>query len=165
MTRLLPVLATAALLAACSQTPRLPAPGPAGYPAPEPVEDWEDWGDQRSDVPPGGRIDEGAVIGTLLSGEEIRSAVRGETLDGCFPNESTFTEYLAPNGNFYVADAGDEPAGRWGVKDEALCFDYPNDAADSCFRVSRSAGGLHFYNAELTAYLASTRCPMRFGAD
>ncbi|WP_183817458.1 hypothetical protein [Parvularcula dongshanensis] len=153
-------------MGACAQGARLPPPERT-YPAPEPAQDWENWGDDRTDVPPGGAIRRDQVVGTILEGEALRGEVAGVTLNGCYPSGERFSERLATNGNFYNVAEADELLGQWSVVNDRLCFRYPERAQagepDACFSVSQGAGGLHFYAPDLSAYVASTRCPMRLG--
>lgn len=156
-------------LAACSQDAALPPLDPSTLPPPEETRDWEEWGEDRTDVPPGGRITRADVIGALLDDREIRRAVSSTTLNGCYPNAERFAERLDADGRFYdVSGQNPQPLGEWSVgEDETLCFRYPErreaGEPDACFAVSRSEGGLHFYQPDFSAYVASTRCPMRLG--
>ena len=162
------LLSTAAiLLAACAQDAVLPPVDSEEFPEPEETRDWEDWGENRSDTPPtrgGGKVD---VIGTRLSGEDIRRALSGQTLRGCYPNGERFVERLADDGRFYLIGDTEEYQGRWSVEDDALCFDYevgPNaDAPKSCFPVSRNQGELYFYAADFSGIVAATVCPSNQG--
>ncbi|WP_051881504.1 hypothetical protein [Parvularcula oceani] len=153
-------------LMACSQDARLPPLQDETLPPVEQSPDWEGWGEDRTDLPPGGRIGEGDVIGVILDGDEIRAALAGTTLQGCYPNGQTFAERLAADGRFFDA-ADDRLLGQWSVSEDTLCFSYAEaqqaGAADSCFAVSRLDDDLHFYAPDYSTYVASTRCPMRLG--
>ena len=144
-------------LAACSSDPSLPPADQERYPAPQEARDWEDWGDDRPDQPPtSGRGGPVEIVGTRLSGEEIRRALSGQTLNGCYPNGERFAERLATDGRFYDAQNGQE-LGTWSVRDDALCFDYPQQG-ESCFPVSREGRDLFFYARDLSGLVATTRC-------
>ena len=150
-------------LAACSSAPSLPPADQESFPEPQASRDWEDWGENRSDAPPtrGGTGQRVQVIGTLLSDAEIRRALSGQTLRGCYPNGETFAERLARDGRFYDAETNQE-LGTWYVEDEALCFRYPDRAQqgqpDQCFPVSREGNDLFFYTRDFSGIVAATRC-------
>jgi hypothetical protein len=162
--RALPILSVL-ILAGCAQDAKLPPLDPSTLPPVEETRDWEDWGEDRTDVPPGGRIDRGQVVGEVLNAAGIRQAVSGTTLNGCYPNGERFAERLAADGVFYDASGGASTRlGEWYVgEDDTLCFRYPDRQQPACFAVSRSDDGLHFYQPDFSAYVASTRCPMRLG--
>ena len=160
----LPAL-TAFALAACAQDATLPPIEDETFPVPEQARDWEDWGEDRPDAPPGGR--QAAVIGQMLDGADIRRALSGQTLRGCYPNGTRFVERLDEDGRFYLIGDAEEYQGRWSVEDDRLCFDYevgPNaDQPESCFPVSRQAGELYFYASDMSAIVAATVCPSNQG--
>ena len=164
MHRLLAAMPAALLLAACGSTPSLPDPDPESYPEPEKTEDWEDWGEDRTDTPPTAGGQRAPVIGERLSSDQIRRTLSGQTLRGCYPNGENFAERLAADGKFYDAADGGTLLGEWYVDDESLCFRYPErreaGQPDSCFAVTTKDGQLHFYTQDFTGYVASTRCPM-----
>ena len=163
------VLIGGTALAGCSSTPSLPPADQETYPEPRQARDWEEWGENRPDQPPtrGAQGTGGAngqrvqVIGTLLSSADIRRALSGQTLRGCYPNGQTFAERLASDGRFYDA-ASNRELGTWYVDDEALCFRYPERAEagepDQCFAVSREGSDLFFYARDFSAIVAATRC-------
>ena len=146
-------------LAACSSAPSLPPADQERYPAPQETPDWEAWGENRPDQPPtSGRGTGGPVqvIGTRLSGEDIRRTLSGQTLNGCYPNGERFSERLDQDGRFYDAQNGQQ-LGTWSVKSDALCFDYPQQG-ESCFPVSREGNDLFFYAQDFSGIVAATRC-------
>ena len=158
--RLLALTTLSALgLAACSAAPSLPPADQERYPEPQQTRDWEEWGEDRPDTPPtrgGGTGSRVEVIGTRLSGEEIRRTLAGTTLNGCYPNGERFSERLATDGRFYDANTN-EALGVWSVEDDALCFDYPQQGK-SCFPVSREGNDLFFYARDFSGIVAATRC-------
>ena len=146
-------------LAACNSAPSLPPADQESFPAPQETRDWEAWGEDRPDTPPTSGRGAGPVqvIGTRLSGEEIRRALTGQVLNGCYPNGERFAERLAENGRFYDANDNDRELGTWSVKNDALCFDYPQQG-ESCFPVSREGSDLFFYAQDFSGIVAATRC-------
>lgn len=158
---------TAILLVACSQNAVLPPVDQEQFPEPEQARDWEDWGEDRSDAPPtrgAGKVD---VIGARLSGDDIRRALSGQVLRGCYPNGQRFVERLDADGKFYLIGDSEEYQGEWTVEDETLCFDYEvgenADAPKSCFPVSRDKGELYFYANDFSGIVAATVCPSSQG--
>ena len=157
------LLSTAALLvSACAQDAVLPPVDSEQFPEPEVTEDWDEWGEDRPDQPPT-RGGQAQVIGTMLSGGEIRDALSGQTLRGCYPNGERFVERLASDGRFYLVGDREAYQGRWSVEQDRLCFDYEvgenADAPETCFPVSRERGELYFYATDMSAIVAATVCP------
>ena len=152
--------AGALALAACSSAPSLPPADQETYPEPQQTQDWEAWGEDRPDTPPTSGRGNGQpvqIIGTRLSGEEIRRALSGRVLNGCYGNGERFAERLSENGRFYDVNDNDRELGTWSVKNDALCFDYPQQG-ESCFPVSREGNDLFFYAQDFSGIVAATRC-------
>ena len=159
-------LACLCLLAAgCAQDASLPPIEDEQFPEPEQAKDWEDWGEDRAGGTPTRRAE---IIGTLLGNADIRRALSGQTLRGCYPNGERFVERLASDGKFYVVGDTEEYQGRWSVDEERLCFDYEvgaqADAPPSCFPVSRKSGELYFYADDFSGIVAATVCPSQQGS-
>lgn len=153
-------------VAACAQDATLPPVASEDFPEPEATRDWEDWGDQRADAPPGSAGGQRAeIVGDLLGNDDIRRALSGQTLRGCYPNGERFVERLADDGRFYLVGATEEYQGQWSVDEERLCFDYEvGEQADGpplCFPVSRQDGELYFYAQDFSGIVAATVCPSR----
>ena len=152
----------ALLLAACNSAPSLPPADQETYPTPQETRDWEEWGEDRPDTPPTGGGQRATLRGERLNDAGIRRALSGQTLRGCYPNGQRFAERLANDGKFYDAANGDTLLGDWYVRNDTLCFRYPDRARagepDGCFAVSREGGELYFYTADLTGLVAATTC-------
>ncbi|MGV6820879.1 MAG: hypothetical protein ACWA5T_10345 [Parvularcula sp.] len=148
---------TVSLLAACATGQRLPDPEPVDQSKIEKTEDWKDWGPEQN-----AKKREAAIAGTRQSASEVKSVFAGRVLRGCYPNGQTFAEYLATDGKFYDAANNNKELGAWGMKQDLLCFRYPERAAqnlpDSCFAIFKNAAGYDFYTEDLSSKVASTTC-------
>ena len=64
------------------------------------------------------------------SGEEIREAIAGNTVEGSMVDASDYTEFYAENGTI----KGDGYTGKWTIEENQMCFKYGDDPA-SCYGV------------------------------
>lgn len=155
------------LLASCAQDAMLPPVDSEEFPEPEETRDWEDWGENRPDQPPTRGGGQAQVIGEMLDTGEIRAALSGQTLRGCYPDGTRFVERLASDGRFYLLGETEEYQGRWSAENDRLCFDYEvgenADGAPLCFPVSRERGELYFYAQDMSGIVAATVCPSNQG--
>jgi len=58
----------------------------------------------------------------LLSGDEIRAEIIGNTVDGQMG--TAFTEYYSPDGAIKGLSGEGRYEGRWSIEDDMLCFVY-----------------------------------------
>ena len=148
------------LVAGCAQDATLPPVSAEEFPEPEATKDWEDWGEDRQDRAPTRRAE---IVGDLLGNDDIRRALSGQTLRGCYPDGTRFVERLADDGRFYLVGDTEAYQGRWSVDEERLCFDYEvgpqADGPPVCFPVSRQGGELYFYAEDFSRIVAATICP------
>ncbi len=153
MTRPIWTLLLCTLLAACAQrTPTLP-----DVPAEQRAErietpDWEGWGPEEN----------AKIPGTRLTTEAIASALQGRVLRGCYPSGEKFAELLADDGRFYDALKDNTYLGDYAIRNDQLCFAYPNGQT-SCFAVVRNGAQYDFYSASSQTLAASTACPSNQG--
>ena len=75
-----------------------------------------------------------AVAQDLASGDAIRAAIPGNTVQGSMTASGTYAEFYAPDGVIKGADY----TGTWAVEGDRMCFDYGDDPA-TCWNV-RIAG-------------------------
>ncbi|MFN4153957.1 MAG: hypothetical protein ACK4HF_04845 [Paracoccaceae bacterium] len=61
-----------------------------------------------------------ALAQDLASGEAIRAAIVGNTVQGAMVASGGFTEYYAPDG----AIRGPDYSGQWSISDNRMCFGY-----------------------------------------
>lgn len=61
----------------------------------------------------------------LATGDQIRAAIIGNTVQGSMSASGGYTEFYAGDGTVRAADY----TGRWAVKGDAMCFAYGDDPA------------------------------------
>ena len=71
----------------------------------------------------------------LASGNAIRSAISGNTVQGSMQASGGYTEFYAADGTIKAADY----AGEWSISGDKMCFAYGEDPAQ-CW-AARIAGG------------------------
>jgi len=136
------------LLAACA-TSGPPPLDPSTLPPTQESENWKDWGPEQNAAR--------GMLGTKMSGDQIRSRLTGRVLSGCFPDGSRFSEILADDGAVLQPQSGEQLA-TYRVDGDKLCFTYPRQAK-ACYRVSYDQRGLYFYRNG-SEIAASTVCPI-----
>lgn len=70
---------------------------------------------------------------TLASGDQIKAAIAGNTVQGNMLAAGAYTEFYQADGVIKGADY----TGKWSVKDDQMCFDYGEGA--SCWSVQLKA--------------------------
>lgn len=81
-----------------------------------------------------------------MSATELQSTFSGQTIDGHYPNGSTFTETYASGGRIDYRDDMRSNGGRWSIVDGTFCTIYDEDPTGGCFRVIRSGSNcFEFY--------------------
>jgi hypothetical protein len=65
-----------------------------------------------------------------LSGEQIRAAVSGNTVQGTMEDSGAYAEFYQPDGLI----KGDGYTGMWGIEGDAMCFQYGDDPK-ACWQV------------------------------
>lgn len=93
-------------------------------------------------------IEDGAepLASQWLSDDQIRSAFRGQTIDGVYADRRTFVERYAEDGGLDYIEPYRRNVGRWSVKGSAFCTLYDRDPTGGCYRVRRlSANCFAFY--------------------
>jgi hypothetical protein len=73
-----------------------------------------------------------AVAGEMLTGEQIRALVAGNTVQGAMEATGGFTEFYAEDGTI----KGDGYAGVWSIEGDNMCFQYGSDPA-GCWSVAK----------------------------
>jgi len=89
-----------------------------------------------------------------LTGKYLYDAFIGQTMDGIYkrPRERSgtneFTESFYADGTTYYREGEVTDDGRWGIKDDIICFTYSGDLSgvESCFAVYSSGTCLYSYN-------------------
>ena len=74
-----------------------------------------------------------ALAQDLASGDAIRAAVAGNTVQGSMLDSGAYTEFYAADGTIH----GDGYAGAWTVNGDAMCFAYGEEPA-TCWQVRLS---------------------------
>jgi hypothetical protein len=69
----------------------------------------------------------------LATGDQIRAAISGNTVNGSMSASGAYTEYYAADGTIRSADY----AGRWSIEGDTMCFVYGEDPA-TCWGVELS---------------------------
>lgn len=65
-----------------------------------------------------------ALAQDLATGEAIKAAISGKTVQGSMVDTGTYTEFYAEDGTI----RGSGYTGKWTVQDNAMCFDYGEGA-------------------------------------
>ncbi len=81
-----------------------------------------------------------AVADDMLSGEQIRAALSGNTLTGYKTDLGDIAVYFAPDGTLRDKDG----AGSWSIADNNLCIELP-DKPQTCWNMGREGDILHWY--------------------
>ena len=71
-----------------------------------------------------------ALADTAATGDQIRAAVAGNTVQGSMTTSGAYTEFYAADG----AIKGKDYAGTWTIQGDTMCFAYGTDPA-TCFGV------------------------------
>ena len=71
-----------------------------------------------------------AHAGTAATGDEIKAAVSGNTVQGSMIASGAYTEFYAADGVI----KGKDYAGRWRIEGDTMCFQYGQDP-EACFGV------------------------------
>jgi hypothetical protein len=73
-----------------------------------------------------------------MSETDLRSTFAGQTIDGHYPNGSTFTETYDGTGRIDYRDTMRSSGGRWSIVEGTFCTIYDDDPTGGCFRVIKS---------------------------
>jgi hypothetical protein len=65
---------------------------------------------------------------SLASGDAIRAALSGNSVQGSMLASGGYAEYYAPDGSIHAADY----TGKWAIRGDRMCFAYGDDPA-SCW--------------------------------
>lgn len=71
-----------------------------------------------------------AEAGSAATGDQIKAAVSGNTVQGSMVSSGAYTEFYAADGVI----KGKDYAGKWRIEGDAMCFQYGQDP-ESCFGV------------------------------
>ena len=71
------------------------------------------------------------------SGDRIRGAIGGNTVEGSMIASGPYKEFYAEDGTI----KGDGYTGKWSVEDDAMCFQYGSDP-QSCWQVTIDGEGV-----------------------
>lgn len=78
-----------------------------------------------------------ALAGDALSGDQIRSLLSGNTVQGSMEATGVYTEFYAADGTIKGKDsAGKVYTGVWSIDGDNMCFQYGSDPAD-CWQVAK----------------------------
>jgi hypothetical protein len=79
-----------------------------------------------------------------LKGDQITAKLKGNTLSGTEDGKS-WTEYFLPDGAVRGIWGGDRYSGKWSIKGDQLCEEYPGDPSSNfCDTVSMDGDTLHY---------------------
>ena len=67
----------------------------------------------------------------VATGDQIKSAIAGNTVQGSMVSSGMYTEFYAADGTI----KGKDYSGKWTIENNTMCFQYGTDPA-SCFSVS-----------------------------
>ena len=67
-----------------------------------------------------------AVAETTASGDALRSALVGNSVQGSMMASGGYAEYYAPDGTIHGADY----SGKWSIQADKMCFAYGEDPAN-----------------------------------
>ena len=70
-----------------------------------------------------------------LTGEKAWRALVGNTVTGRDADGLPLTEYYAPDGGVKRLDADEPATGKWIARGETVCFIFPNDKEETCYKV------------------------------
>lgn len=71
-----------------------------------------------------------------LSGLEAWTALVGNTIAGKNNDGDPFFEFYAKNGTVKQLDDDDVATGKWSVKGTQVCFEFPDDDEETCYKVA-----------------------------
>ena len=71
-----------------------------------------------------------AEAGSTATGDQIKAAIAGNTVQGSMLTSGAYTEFYAADGVI----KGKDYAGKWRIEGDAMCFAYGQDP-ESCFAV------------------------------
>ena len=71
-----------------------------------------------------------ALADTHATGDEIKAAISGNTVQGTMVDAGAYTEFYAADGTI----KGKDYAGKWTIEADKMCFAYDKPEAD-CFQV------------------------------
>ena len=95
-----------------------------------------------------------------MSGEAIKAAFAGVTIDGVYGDGLTFTESYAVAGDIVYQDTRKAMTGRWSIINQSFCTLYNGGISGGCFKVSRqSANCFEFYFQSSTEAEAAMPTP------
>ena len=78
-----------------------------------------------------------ASAGDALSGDQIRSLLSGNTVQGSMEATGVYTEFYAADGTIKGKDStGKGYAGAWTIDGDNMCFQYGSDPA-ACWQVAK----------------------------
>jgi hypothetical protein len=82
----------------------------------------------------------GACADEMLSGEQIRETLSGNTVSGSMTEFGPYTEYYAPDGTV----KSHSQSGTWKIEDDSVCFTFSgNDAG--CWHVGMDGDMLQWF--------------------
>jgi hypothetical protein len=76
-----------------------------------------------------------AAPAPTLTGVKAWSALVGNTIAGRDADGLPLSEYYAPDGGVKRLDADEPAAGKWIARGETVCFIFPNEKDETCYRV------------------------------
>jgi len=80
-----------------------------------------------------------AAAGDRLSGEQIRAAVAGNTVQGTMEGTGAYAEFYQPDGII----KGDGYTGTWKIDGDSMCFQYGSDPK-SCWEVTKEGSAIQW---------------------
>lgn len=81
-----------------------------------------------------------ALAYEMLDGDQIRSAVSGNTVEGTMTDQGPYSEYFDPDGTLRAKSY----SGTWSIKDNAICIDITGGSS-GCWNVGVAEGTLHWF--------------------
>jgi hypothetical protein len=82
-----------------------------------------------------------ALAQDLATGEAIRAAISGNTVQGSMTSSGGYTEFYAADG----AIKGEDYSGTWAVEGDKMCFTYGTDPA-TCWNVGIAGDAITWLN-------------------
>ncbi len=86
-----------------------------------------------------------------LSGSEAWAAMLGNTIAGTTP-DGDFTEFFNADGSFVHVDRDGRAAGHWSLKEQRVCFSYPDEDEVECRRPELEGRHGAFMDTDGTRY-------------
>src|SRR5262245_58519743 len=81
----------------------------------------------------------GASAADKLSGEQIRAAIVGNTVQGTMEGTGDYAEYYQQDGTIYAQSYG----GAWTIEGDRMCFQYGSDPK-ACWEVAKEGDTLQW---------------------